>query len=40
VHAAGISVRGRAISEDGLTEEEIESRIVRWPLSKRTRKPR
>lgn len=37
VHAAGISVKGRAVSEKGLTEEEIESRLVRWPMSKKSR---
>lgn len=35
VHSAGISVRGRCVSEHGLTEEEIESRLVRWPLSRK-----
>ena len=28
---AGISVRGRVVSEDGLTDDEIENRIVKWP---------
>lgn len=35
VHTAGISVRGRCVSEEGLTEEEIEQRLVRWPMSRR-----
>lgn len=34
VHEAGISVRGRVVSELGLTEAEIEQRLVRWPLQK------
>jgi len=37
VHSAGISVRGRAVSEVGLSEEEIEQRLVRWPQSKKAR---
>jgi uncharacterized cysteine cluster protein YcgN (CxxCxxCC family) len=33
VHRAGISVRGRlSASEDDLTIEELEARIVRWPM--------
>lgn len=40
VHDAGISVRGRVISEQGLTEAEIEARIVRWPLSTRVQSRR
>jgi uncharacterized protein len=33
VHAAGISVRGRLSgSEDDMTAEEAEERIVNWPL--------
>ncbi len=35
VHKAGISVRGRAVSEVGLTDSEIEDRIVRWPLTRK-----
>ena len=35
VHTAGISVRDRCISEKGLTDEEMEQRIVRWPLSRK-----
>lgn len=33
VHEAGISVRGRAISEKGLTDEQLEDRIVKWPMT-------
>jgi len=40
VHAAGISVRGRVVSESGMTEAQIEARLVRWPMSKRARRPR
>jgi uncharacterized cysteine cluster protein YcgN (CxxCxxCC family) len=33
VHAAGVSVRGRVFSsEDEISEEEAEERIVSWPL--------
>jgi uncharacterized cysteine cluster protein YcgN (CxxCxxCC family) len=35
VHEAGISVRGRCISEKGLSETEIARRLVRWPMSRR-----
>lgn len=35
VHQAGISVRRRAVSERGLSEETIAKRIVRWPLTRR-----
>lgn len=38
VHEAGISVSGRCISEVGMTDAQIEERIVSWPQSKRTRK--
>jgi uncharacterized protein len=39
VHAAGISVRGRlAGSEDGFSIAQLLDRIVRWPLSARTRR--
>ncbi|SER20210.1 hypothetical protein SAMN05216548_11317 [Faunimonas pinastri] len=31
VHAAGMSVRGRTISEDLVPAEELEERIVTWP---------
>lgn len=30
VHQAGISVRGRAIPEDGIPEEEFEEHIIHW----------
>ena len=33
VHEAGISVRGRAISEDELCDDDIEGHIVSWPVS-------
>ena len=39
VHEAGISVRGRIVSEKGLTEKQIEKRLVGWPMSKKARKP-
>ncbi len=32
VHEAGISVRGRTISEDGMALEEYENYLVDWPL--------
>ena len=31
VHLAGISVRGRVVSETKIPEEELEMRIVDWP---------
>ena len=31
VEEAGISVRGRIVSEEGLSDEEMLGRIVRWP---------
>ncbi|MCB1386550.1 MAG: YcgN family cysteine cluster protein [Nitratireductor sp.] len=31
VHEAGISVRGRVISEEGLTVEDYEDHLVTWP---------
>jgi uncharacterized cysteine cluster protein YcgN (CxxCxxCC family) len=31
VHSAGISVRDQVVSESGLSDEEIENRIRRWP---------
>jgi uncharacterized cysteine cluster protein YcgN (CxxCxxCC family) len=40
VHTAGISVKDRVVSETGLSEQEIEARIVKWPQSKRVRKAR
>jgi len=39
VHTAGVSVRARAISETGLSDAEIEARLVSWPMSNRV-KPR
>lgn len=32
VHLAGISVRGRTVPESAVPEEELEDRIVEWPL--------
>ncbi len=32
VHEAGISVRGRTISEDGMELEDYENHLVDWPL--------
>jgi uncharacterized cysteine cluster protein YcgN (CxxCxxCC family) len=31
VHAAGISVRGRTVSEDGMALEDYEHHVVAWP---------
>ncbi len=31
VHEAGVSVRGRAISEEGLGPEDYEDHLVEWP---------
>lgn len=31
VHRAGISVRGRVVSDSGLEDEDLEERIVDWP---------
>ena len=33
VHRAGISVRGRAVSEAGVADEDLEDHIVDWPTS-------
>jgi uncharacterized cysteine cluster protein YcgN (CxxCxxCC family) len=33
VHRAGISVRGRAVSESGVADEDLEDHIVDWPTS-------
>lgn len=30
VHRAGISVRGRCVSETAVSEDEIEERVIRW----------
>lgn len=35
VHDAGISVRGRVVSELGMSDEEMEERIVKWPMSRK-----
>jgi uncharacterized protein len=40
VHKAGISVKDRVVSEVGLSEDEIASRLVTWPLRKSVRKQR
>ena len=32
VHAAGISVRGRTVAEDGIDIEDYEDYLVTWPL--------
>jgi uncharacterized cysteine cluster protein YcgN (CxxCxxCC family) len=33
VHAAGVSVRGRVpVTEDEISDDELEDRIVNWPL--------
>ena len=37
VHEAGISVRGRAVSEKGMTERQIARRLVKWPMSRAAR---
>ena len=40
VHAAGISVRGKTVSEEGLPLEALEDRVVAWPGKRpRRRKP-
>lgn len=31
VHKAGVSVRGRAISEEGLSADDLEDHVVEWP---------
>jgi hypothetical protein len=36
VHEAGISARGRCISEALVADEDLEHHIVKWPLSTRT----
>jgi len=41
VHAAGVSVRGRAVSETAVPDAELEDHIVAWPArSPRARRPR
>ena len=32
VHVAGISIRGRAVPDDGIAPEEYENHLVDWPL--------
>jgi uncharacterized cysteine cluster protein YcgN (CxxCxxCC family) len=39
VHQAGISVRGRTVSEEDHPEETLEDRIVRWPEQVPSRRP-
>jgi uncharacterized cysteine cluster protein YcgN (CxxCxxCC family) len=39
VHRAGISVRGRTLPADLVEDPELPSRIVRWVLAPRRRKP-
>jgi uncharacterized protein len=34
IHEAGHSVRGRTVPEDSVTSEELEERLVEWPLRK------
>ena len=36
VHFAGISVRGRAVSEAGVADADLEDHIVDWPTSEET----
>jgi uncharacterized cysteine cluster protein YcgN (CxxCxxCC family) len=36
VHEVGISARGKTVSEEYIRDEDIETRIVKWPLSQRT----
>lgn len=31
VHQAGVSVRGRTVSEDGMDVEDLEDHVVSWP---------
>lgn len=35
VHDAGISVRGRVVSEVGMTDEDMEERLIKWPMSRK-----
>ena len=32
VHTAGVSARGRTISEEGMDVEDLEDYVVDWPL--------
>ncbi len=38
VHEAGISAKGRAISEATVDEDDLENHIVKWPMSKRCKR--
>ena len=38
VHSAGISVRGRVVSEVGMSDDDMEQRLVRWPASRRAKR--
>ena len=40
VKEAGISVAGRVISEEGMSDEDMEDRVVNWPMTTITRKPK
>jgi uncharacterized cysteine cluster protein YcgN (CxxCxxCC family) len=40
VHSAGISVRGRALSELDVHPDELETRVVRWIKTAPQRRPR
>jgi uncharacterized cysteine cluster protein YcgN (CxxCxxCC family) len=35
VHEAGISVRGRTVSEKGMSDEDMFRRLVTWPLRRK-----
>lgn len=35
VNEAGISVYGRVVSEIGMSDEDMEDRIVKWPMSRK-----
>ena len=37
VHDAGISVRGRIVSEIGMSDDDMEDRLVKWPMSCKVR---
>lgn len=38
VHEAGISVRNRVVSELIVPDDELEDRIVKWPMTTRTKR--
>jgi uncharacterized cysteine cluster protein YcgN (CxxCxxCC family) len=40
VHRAGISIRGRAVPEAAVSEEEIETRVIRWLRPPRRHRPK